>query len=280
MFRPLFTAVTGLRAHSQWMDTVSNNIANVNTTGFKETRANFADALYQTLWSANAPTGSTLGSVGAQIGLGVRLSGLLQNFTQGPLESTERITDMAVEGDGFFAVKDFVTGTDYYTRAGNFVTDINNYLITPDGLRVQGATSLPAAALTDIQIQSPNPADPMLSFSISPSGIITILTQSGNSVDIAQIALERFTCPWALDKVGNNLYLPTNASGAVGASSQYESPGTFGLGRIRPGYLEMSNVDLAREMSVMILSQRGFQANARTITTGDEMLQELVNLKR
>lgn len=280
MFRPMYTAVTGLRAHSQWLEAISNNVANVNTVGFKTYKATFADALAQTLWSSNVPTASALGSIGAQIGLGAKLSSLVSDFTQGPLETTQSPTDLAVEGHGFFIVRDFVTGTLYYTRAGSFVTDVDNYLITADGLRVQGATTLPSATLQDIEIVSPDPADPMLSFTISPAGTITILTQSGVSMDIAQIALENFRCPWALEKKGNNLYLSTNAAGPQCSGSQYESPGTFGLGTIRPGFVEMSNVDLASEMSTMIIAQRGFQANARAITTSDEMLNEVVNLKR
>jgi len=280
MFRPMYTAVTGLRSHSRWMDSIANNIANINTPAYKSTVTRFSDALAQTLWLSNAPSATSLGSVGAQVGLGSKVSGLLPAFSQGPLETTQSVTDMAIEGDGFFIVSDFVTGTELYTRAGNFVTDVNDYLVTPDGLRVQGAASLPSAALTDVQIQSTIPGDPMLSFSISPSGVVTVLTESGASVDVAQIALERFSCPWALEKAGNNLYRSNNACGPIFGATQYESPGTFGLGKVRPGFIEMSNVDLAYEMSTMILSQRGFQANTRAITASDEMLQEVVNLKR
>jgi len=278
MLRAMFTAVAGLTAHGQWLDAISNNVANMNTVGFKTYKTTFADALCQTLWSSSAPSASTLGKIGAQIGLGVKVGSLYPLFTQGALQTTGRLTDLAIEGDGFFIVKDYITGTSYYTRAGNFVTDADNYLVTPDGLRVQGASSLPSATLSDLQIQSSDPLNPMRSYSISGSGVITVLRQDGTTENIGQIALERFSSPYALEKRGNNLYVSTPAAGAQG--SPYQPPSTMGLGTIRPGFIEMSNVDLGQEFSNMILSQRGFQANARAISTSDEMLQETVNIKR
>ncbi len=392
MLRSLFSGISGLRAHQTMLDVTGNNIANVNTTGFKASQAQFQDTLSQILTNAGAAQDGVGGTNPAQVGLGVRVAGITTNFQQGAAQLTNRSTDMMISGDGFFVVR---KGTEQlYSRAGAFDFDATGQLVTPDGGLVQGwaadaagnidvngplvdlrlpiATLMGASATTSATFEGNLPSDIatgtvlnrdvdvydaegkvtslQLSFTRTATGwnvsgtrgggapsTITLtdagggaltasgaLTVGGVAVDlstvtgfakldtveasdqdgrsagtlqsftinadgtllgsfsnglkqsIGRVSLATFTNPSGLSKSGNSLYAATVNSG----DAQVGAAGTGGRGALTGGALEMSNVDLSAEFTNLIIAQRGFQANSRVITTSDELLQELVNLKR
>lgn len=396
MLRSLFSGITGLRSHQTMMDVVGNNIANVNSVGYKSSAVVFGDTLSQMLQGAGAPQGGNGGTNPAQVGLGVRLAGITTNFSQGAAQLTGRSTDLMIQGDGFFMVSN--SGQQLFTRAGAFSLDATGRLTTPEGAVVQGWTGSNGtistnAEPTDIRLPigtllSPSrtgqvtvggnlPADAPLgsvlvssittfdaqgnetpvsfeftksaadtwtltarqgstvlgtdtltfdaagaltsastssyttaggpvtidlarmsqfggantmaalgqdgsgmgslqAFTISPDGMLVGVFSNGLKQPLAQIALATFNNPPGLEKVGNSLYRSSVNSGEV----QLGSAGSGGRGLLAGGMLEMSNVDLAAEFTNLIVSQRGFQANSRVITSSDEILQDLVNLKR
>lgn len=407
MLRSLFSGISGLRAHQQMMDVTSNNIANVNTLGFKSSQVVFEDTLSQMMRAAGAPQQGQGGTNPAQVGLGVRLGAINTSFIQGSAQTTGRATDVMISGDGFFIVNS--VDEMLYTRAGAFNFDAEGKLVTPTGAAVQGwpavngtvntnapigdvrlpmgtliapnatrnmvlAGNLPAdapvnttipraiktydvqgnvvtltttfeltaggwtatvsdgttpstpAALTFLpngQINAPtytdangntkigllydpdgdgvgvevdlaglteytgnttvsplsqngSPAATLQSFSINPDGQLVGVFSNGNKQTVAQLALANFNNPPGLEKVGDSLYRFTVNSGLA----QVGVAGTVGLGTLQSGAVEMSNVDLAQEFTNLIVAQRGFQANSKVISTSDEVLQELVNLKR
>lgn len=274
MLRSLFAGISGLRGHQQMMDVTGNNIANVNTTGFKSSQVVFADALSQTLRGATAPGANTGATNPAQIGLGVRTSGINTNFTQGATQVTGRNEDMLIQGDGFFVIN--AGGQQVYTRAGAFNFDAQGELTTPDGGLVQGWMAPNSQAAGD-------PLEPMVvdsalyrSFSVSSDGTLTGLTAAGTSVAIGQLAMANFANPGGMEKAGGSLYRETINSGVA----QVGTAGQNGTGEVVSNALEMSNVDLAQELTGLIIAQRGFQANSKVISTSDELLQDLMNLKR
>lgn len=419
MLRSLFSGISGLRQHQTMMDVTSNNIANVNTVGFKSSQTVFEDTLSQLLKGAGAPQGGNGGTNPAQVGLGVRLAAVNTNFGQGAAQTTGRTTDLMIQGDGFFTVRQ--GGENLYTRAGAFNFDSDGRLVAPEGGVVQGWTAvngvintnatpgdvrlpigtllpptatsgaalggnLPAGAtspiVSSITIYDPQGNSHQLSYTLTPpspapaagspstwtvattidggsststqlqfdasgkltspastggapasftaavpwtipptppattspagitvdvSGISTYggdntlaaLSQNGSSMGslqafslspdgtlvgvfsnglkqpLAQIALASFNNPPGLEKVGSSMYRNTVNSG----SAQLGTAGSGGRGMLSSGTLEMSNVDLAQEFTNLIVAQRGFQANSRVITTSDEILQELVNMK-
>ncbi|MDN5344435.1 MAG: flagellar hook protein FlgE [Clostridia bacterium] len=295
MMRSLYSGVSGLRTHQTRMDVIGDNIANVNTVGFKRSSVTFKDVFYQTLrgGSTGATTATGLGGTNPQqIGLGVTLGSIDVVHTQGAAASTGNGTDLMIQGDGFFVVND-AGGNPFYTRAGVFHFDDKGYLVTADGFRVQvvedGTDASPT--LHDIKIPikngdtsegfSTSPTNgPPQSLSIDSQGIIHIVDADGKKHDSYQLAIAKFANPAGLEKTGQSLYRETASSGTnqTGAAGIKEK----GLANtsIIPSALEMSNVALAPEFTDMIITERGFQANARTITTSDQMLQELVNLKR
>ena len=288
MLRSLISGVSGIQQFQEKMDVIGNNIANVNTTGFKSARVDFADTFSDTLRSSSAASGTSSGTPGIQIGTGVALSAIRNIYTQGALARTGYATDVAVSGDGFFIVRDPVNNTSYATRAGDFRLDANNFLTNDNGLHVQGFTDSGLTTRGDIVIDAtdrPATIDPtatMTSFSIDTEGKIKVKMSDGSEYARGQILLQRFSDPQSLQKEGANLYSGIGSAGPLGGNSSpvSQAPGTNGLGRIQDGALELSNVDLASEFTEMITTQRAFQASARIITTSDEMLQELVNLKR
>ena len=312
MLRSLFAAASSLRNHQTALDVIGNNLANVNTTGFKQGRANFQDLLYQTLVGPQAPVGTAaqpdigLGGINtSQVGLGMRVAGIDTIQTQGSFQYTGRTTDLAIQGNGFFILSDqTAAGGDaggaasarfVYTRDGAFDLDALGLLVNPaNGLVVQGyaipagqQTAPPGAPLGPIVI----PPDTYISFAISPAGVVTGFTANGTAVPLAQIAIANFPNPSGLLRVGSNLLQWTPAAGGVPAGVANPTAAqvaaavgglatTGGRGEVVSGSLEMSNVDIAGQMSALIVTQRGFQANSRVVTTSDEMLQELINLKR
>jgi flagellar hook protein FlgE len=391
MLRSLNTGIAGLRAHQTMLDVTGNNIANVNTTGFKASSTQFQDTLSQLTQAGAAPDQQTGGTNPAQIGLGVQVAGIATNFAQGSSQITGRATDMMISGDGFFVVNK--GGNTFFTRAGAFDFDAAGNLVTPDGAIVQGwpavngvvnpggpvgNLTLPAAATTPAQATTavtlggnlPSDAAPgtelvrdvevfdalgesvtlsltftagatgsswavrgtssngataattltfaggrpaagalnvggvdvdlggltgfadlstvkvtgkdgrqagtLNSFALGPDGTLVGSFSNGATEAIGKIALATFENPGGLEKAGNSLYVATGASGGA----MVGEPGTDGLGTLAGGALEMSNVDLSQEFTNLIVAQRGFQANSRVITTSDEVLNELVNLKR
>ncbi|WP_445155241.1 flagellar hook protein FlgE [Arthrobacter sp. Hor0625] len=390
MLRSLYSGISGLRAHQTMLDVTGNNIANVNTAGFKASSTQFQDTLSQMTQGASAPQGESGGSNPAQIGLGVRVAGVSTNFAQGSSQSTGRATDMMISGEGFFVTSK--GGQQLFTRAGSMTFDAASQLVSPDGGILQGWTAnngkvdqagaigditlnpntmiatpttkvtldgnLPGEALaTDDPLQrvvkvydatgaarditlkfTPNggnswkvdgldgattgsmtmtfangkltsgsslalgginvdlsqvsafsgmssltvagqdgaPVGKLESFTLGNDGSLIGSFSNGVKQVLAKIALAKFTNPAGLEKAGGSSYVATANSGNVllGAA------GDAGIGTLAGGSLEMSNVDLSQEFTNLIVAQRGFQANARIITTSDEVLQELGNLKR
>ena len=295
MMRSLYSGVSGLRNHQTRMDVIGNNIANVNTTAFKTSRTVFQDIYSQTVKTASAGTATLGGTNPSQIGLGVRLASIDTIFTSGATQITDNPSDLAMEGDGFFVID--INGTDpggiKYTRAGNFYVDNAGKLVTSDGYFVMGymlqtitydangnvtnmvakpAPTLPVEATALEQLD----LGPFVNISFDSTGTIWGYTANDEKVAVAQVSMAMFTNNTGLEKAGGSLYNATASSGAA----LYTASGKHGSGVINPGGLEMSNVDLAAEFTDMIVTQRGFQANSRIITTSDSMLEELVNLKR
>jgi flagellar hook protein FlgE len=404
MLRSLFSGISGLRAHQQMMDVTGNNIANVNTTGYKSSQVVFQDTLSQMVNAAGAPQSTAGGTNPAQVGLGVRTASINSNFEQGAAETTGKAGDMMIQGDGFFVVRG--GGEALYTRAGSFTFDANGSLTTPNGQIVQGwsavggvvntsgapgdlklpigislaptvtknitltgnfsneaiAADLPpvppaVAATQDIPIKvydangaaqsmvanfvkttatqwtmtlgapaagtatpidflNGKPVDPsgnpmpsmtvdgftfdihdmtmysgntearvsnsdgsgagvLSSYTVSNTGQIVGVFSNGLKETLGQLGLANFNNVNGLEKIGDSMFRSTVNSGLA----QVGPAGSQGLGMITSGALEMSNVDLAQEFTNLVIAQRGFQANSRVITTSDEILQELVNLK-
>jgi flagellar hook protein FlgE len=281
MLRSLDSGVSALQQFQQEMDVIGNNIANVNTVGFKSADVSFADTFSQTLGS------SSIGSM--QVGTGVLTSSISNDFTQGSVTSSGIKTDLAVNGEGFFLVKDSVSGAQYATRDGHFSV-VNGFLVNSTGMRVQGYSDTGLTTLGDIQVDNTGATkidpisglpvadtSPVASYSFGNDGKLTVTLADGVSFTRGQVLLQNFTSPGQLFKAGNNLYTNLTAAGPLTAPV---APTTNGLGSIAGGYLEMSNVNLASEMVNLITTQRAFEAGGKIITTSDEILQTLVNLKR
>jgi flagellar hook protein FlgE len=274
MLRSLNTAVSGLQQFQEDIDVIGNNIANVNTTSFKESRVDFEDTFSQALGA---------GSPSNQVGTGVTTGAIQSNFTQGSISSTGVSSDLAISGQGFFVVRDATDNSQYVTRAGDFQLDSSNHLVTNGGLRVQGYSDAGLGSIGDLQIDATGaPATAaagaaVKSWSIDSSGKITVTLSDNTEFVRGQVLLQNYSNPGALVKEGANLY---SASSAAGPLSQLTPPNTKGLGKLQSSALEMSNVDLTSEMANLITAQRAFQANARVITTSDEILQEITTLKR
>ena len=288
MLRSLYSGVSGMRSFQTKMDVISNNIANVNTTGFKAGRVKFQDMLSQTISSAQGTSSTGLGGVNSQqIGLGVRVGAIDTIMTGGAMQPTNRDLDFAIEGEGFFALStDIVGNNKVYSRDGTFFRDNQGNLVNGSGLRVlgykptsSGSSTLNTTVLVPLTIPNKHPIISSIeleSYHIDGSGIITGVYEGGITYVLGQIGTVRFDNPEGLEKNGGNNYKQTNNSGAADLGVSGEN----GFGTIRQGYLEMSNVDLANEFTEMIVTSRAYQANSRSITTSDEMLQELINLKR
>lgn len=269
MFRSMFSAVAGLRNHQTWLDVVGNNIANVNTSGYKYARVNFQDTLSQTVSGPTAP-GTPLGGTNPrQIGLGSSIGAIDTVQTQGSLLTTDRVLDLAIQGNGFFAVSDTL-GT-YYTRDGAFSLDADGFLVVP-------STGFYVLDDTGAQIQLPVTATaPALeTITIGRDGGVTGFFDDGSTSLIATIGVARFPNADGLLRMGDNMFRETPNSGAADLGV----PQIDGRGAISSGFIETSNVDLAQQFTFMIMAERGFQANSRVITTADEMLVDLVNMKR
>ena len=262
MLRSLFTSATGLSAQQMSLDVVANNLANASTTGFKKSRANFEDLVYQTIREPGSQTGTNSSlPTGAQIGLGVTAGTTTTLNTQGTISNTGRATDLAINGDGYFKIL-LPDGTTGYTRAGSFNVDSTGKLVTSQGFAVQPDISIPANKKT---------------LSISEDGSVTV-TLPGQSAEqkVGQLTLAKFLNPEGLKAIGNNLFEQTSASGTPTEGN----PGTSGLGILIPQSLEASNVDVVEEIVRMIILQRAYDSNSKVIQAADEMLSTTNGIKR
>jgi flagellar basal-body rod protein FlgG len=246
------------------IDTIANNLSNVNTTGFKANRADFEDLLYQTLRVAGTPaTEVTTVPTGIQVGHGVRPAATQKLFTQGALQSTGNPTDMAIEGEGFFRVL-LYDGTYGYTRDGSFKIDSNGQLVSSNGYRLLPEVILPEGFIRD-------------TLTISQDGRVTVkLAGIDDPIEVGQVEIYRFINPAGLQAVGENLFKVTNATGEVIPGR----PGFEGMGKVVQRFLEMSNVSVVQEMVNMIVAQRAYETNSKAIQTSDSMLATANNLKR
>jgi flagellar basal-body rod protein FlgG len=262
MIRSLWTAASGMKSQSLNIDVISNNLANVNTTGFKSSRADFQDLLYETLRQAG--TSSSENSdvpTGIQVGHGSRPVASHKIFTQGDFQQTKNELDIAIEGEGFFQILQ-PNGETAYSRDGAFKMDRDGRIVTSDGFVMEPEITIPSDSI---------------SLSIGLDGTVSVL-QAGSSAptEIGTITVARFVNPAGLHSIGRNLYLPTNASG----DALVGTAGEDGLGTLAQGFLEMSNVSVVDEMVKMITAQRAYEINSKTIQAADDMLQQANNVKR
>jgi len=260
MLRGLWSAASGMMAQKLTIDVIANNLANVNTTGFKKSRTDFQDLMYQSISQAGAVT-ATGGQVptGIQVGMGTMPIGIHKMFMQGDFEGTQNEMDLAIEGRGFFKV---ISGEDeMYTRAGNFKLDAEGNVVTPSGDKLEPELTVPESTV---------------SVSIDSDGSVTIFDATGVGTALGNIELYSFPNPAGLKSMGHNLLQATDASGEAIAAM----PGTEGMGTIVQGYVELSNVDVVEEMVGMITAQRAYEINSKAIKTADEMMSMANNIKR
>ncbi|MDR2314680.1 MAG: flagellar basal-body rod protein FlgG [Spirochaetaceae bacterium] len=266
MVRSLWTGASGMIGQQSNIDTISNNLANVNTFGYKKVRADFEDLIYQTIRTAGTPaTEETVVPVGTQMGHGVKLADTQRIFTQGSIQETQVPTDMAISGEGFFRVQ-LQDGTYAYTRNGSFKIDENGRMVSAQGYWLLPDIVMPPNYLPD-------------SVNISKDGRVEVKVPeiNGNEpIPVGQIELYRFPNPVGLTAVGENLFKVSNASGEAIPGR----PNDLGMGEIAHRFLEMSNVAVVSEMVNLIVAQRAYEFNSRTIQTTDNMLGTATTLKR
>lgn len=327
MLRSMYSGISGLKNFQTKLDVIGNNIANVNTYGFKKGRVIFKDLMSQTQAGASGPTGTIGGTNAKQVGLGSQLAAIDTIHGGGSLQSTGRVLDLAIEGDGFFIAAGYDANSTgpvapisdlKYTRAGNFYLDKDGFLVNADGNYMMAVTTKAGSSPQDPSFDPMTPDDlsnyqdltpsggtavdpaPVVPETIDPAadlagnvgfiqiptnaqsmsigldGKVTFVSKDGVLHYAGQLVMAKFANAGGLEKSGGNYYVPTANSG-----DPYFAAGTEGgIGKAVSGALEMSNVDLSEEFTEMIVAQRGFQSNTRIITTSDEILQELVNLKR
>ncbi len=256
----LYSAATGMEAQQLNLNTIANNLANVNTPGFKRSKIEFQDLLYQKPRASGADSGGgNLVPTGVEVGNGSRVAATSKVFTQGQLTNTGEKLDLAIQGDGFFEVQR-PDGTHGYTRDGSFKMNAQGQVVTVDGLPIlSGFQPIPPGAS---------------SITIAEDGQVTVQTSSGSTS--FNVTLARFANPAGLRSLGGNLYEETAASGTPEAGK----PGEQGFGRTIQGYVEASNVNIVEEMVNLIVAQRAYEINSKSIQTSDEMLQNIANMKR
>ncbi len=262
MMTSLFTSATGMSAQQSQIDTISNNLANVNTNGFKKSRNNFQDLLYSNeIVPGSATSSNTISPTGLHKGHGVKLIGTQKVFTQGNLTHTGNELDLSIDGDGFFQVLR-PNGSIAYTRDGAWQRDNNGRIVNSDGYPLEPEIIVPPEATKLI---------------VSQDGVVQILVgDDPNPVRIGNIQPAKFINPAGLNPIGKNLYMPTLASGQAVSTD----PGQEGIGLLSQGFLEKSNVSVVDEMVNMIVAQRAYEVNSKSIQTSDNMLQTAVNLVR
>ncbi len=260
MLRGLWSAASGMSAQKLNIDVIANNLANVSTVGFKKSRNDFQDLMYQTIRQAGSISsdGSQI-PTGIQIGMGAMPVSVQKIFLQGDFQQTANELDMVIEGRGFFKV--ISNGEDRYTRAGNFKLDSEGNVVTPNGDKLQPEMTIPTETV---------------SVSIDADGTVTAFDPEGVGTSLGVIELYSFSNPAGLYSIGHNLYKETDASGEAISGT----PGSDGMGTIVQGYVEMSNVDVVEEMVAMIMAQRAYELNSKAIKTADDMMSIANNIKR
>lgn len=253
MLRAFSTAATGMTAQQTMVDVIANNLANVNTTGFKRSQIDFKDLLYTQMIVAGAEVAAGVNSPGGvEVGNGVRVAGTIKVFQLGELENTGNPLNIAIQGDGFLQVT-LPDGTIQYTRDGGLQLNANGQLVTAGGYALEPAITIPADSEK---------------IEIGPDGIVNSFTATGRSV-VGSIELARFLNPSGLESVGNNLYKENDASGTPTTGT----PGSPGFGSLQSGFLEKSNVQMVTELVNLIKAQRAYEINSRAIRAGDDMLR-------
>lgn len=271
MMRALYTAATGMRAQQTNVDNISNNLANVNTVGFKQEKVEFKSLLYQTLQTKTTSANGEEKPISAQVGLGTRVASNTAVYTQGSMMASENNTDFAIVGDGFFAVRG-IDGETYYTRAGNF-----NWSVGVNGITLATSEGYPVLDTTGNPIVLPAGVNSE-NVEVSSDGTFGYRTANNTYVSLNQsFGLFQFNNPGGLEKTGSNLLAVTAASG--NALNENTTAGLI-QSEVRQNYLEGSNVQVADEMVNMIIAQRAYQLNSKAITTADDMLEQANNLKR
>lgn len=262
MIRALYTAASGMNAQQANMDNVAHNLANVNTTGFKKSRVEFEDLMYQeTRAAGSTASSSTEAPVGLEVGLGTRAVASSRNFSSGNLRSTSGPLDLAIAGDGFFQIA-LPNGTTAYSRSGTFHRDAQGLIVTAEGYAVQPNITVPPNAT---------------SISISKDGIVTAQIPGQTAAqNLGTIELASFANAAGLRPMGGNLFTATSASG----DAETGVPGSDARGTLAQGFVEDSNVSVVEEMVNMIIGQRAYEANSRVIKAADEMLSQVNNLVR
>ena len=262
MMQSLYTASTGMLGMQTQIDTTANNIANVNTIGFKKSRAEFADLMYNVMeYAGTSTTDTTKSPTGIEVGLGVRPTAVNKIFSEGSLKQTNNELDMAITGKGFFKME-LPDGTQVYSKNGAFKVDQNGTIVNSDGYTLIPQIVIPPNA-TNV--------------SIGTDGTVTVIQPGqAQATQIGQIQTTNFINPAGLHSTGNNLYVETDSSGQPVEGT----PGIDGLGTIRQGFVELSNVELVVELTDLITGQRAYDSNSKVITTSDQMLQTTNNIKR
>lgn len=260
--RAMNIAATGMHAQQLNVEVISNNIANLNTTSYKRQRAEFQDLLYENIRRPGAPSTDTgtLVPAGIQIGLGVKTAAVYRIGDQGSLQVTESPLDIAIEGDGYFQI-DMPDGSTGFTRAGSFQLNAQGQIVTADGFLLQPGLTIDPSA-TDIAVNA------------SGEVLIKLPGQVEDTV-VGQITLAGFANPAGLEAIGGNLFLQTAASGDANVTA----PGTAGLGTVRQGFLEASNVNVVAELTNMITAQRAYEMNSKVIQTTDEMYSTVTQMR-
>ena len=260
MIRALYTARTGMNGQQTQLDVISNNLANVNTGGFKKSRVQFEDLYYQSIRAVGAETvAGGMVPTGAQVGLGARVTGIQKIFTEGSLTETGNDLDMAIQGDGFFEISR--DGEPYYTRDGGFTRDADGFIVNANGDRLQPEFAIPVGTT---------------SIHIDKNGLLVAQDQNQQTLGTVQLTLQNFVNPAGLKNIGGNLFVETDASGPPTESN----PGSNGVGSLAQHFLETSNVNVTEEVVNLIVTQRAFEVNSKAITTSDQLLEIANNLKR
>lgn len=256
MITALKTAATGMHAQQTNVDVISNNLANVNTTGFKASRIAFNDLVYQneSIAGAESSTAGTMLPTGSQVGLGVRVNAVYKIHTQGDMMKTSSPFDVAIQGEGFFKIN-MPSGETSYTRDGSFQIDANGNFVNSLGYQLDPAITVPSGA-TDLTISS--------------TGVVNAKV-NGNSTNLGQITISRFTNPAGLESLGDNLFAETDASGTATDGN----PADTGYGSLLQGFLEGSNVDSITAVTDLITAQRAYELNSKVITTADQMMERV-----
>jgi flagellar basal-body rod protein FlgG len=260
--RALNTAATGMQAQQLNVEVIANNIANMNTTGFKRQRAEFQDLLYQNVerMGVASSDAGTIVPTGVQVGVGVKSGSVYRVTEQGGITQTSNSYDVAIQGEGYYIVQ-MPDGRDAYTRAGNFSLSPDGQIVTEEGFIVAPGISVPQEAL---------------GVSINRQGTVQAIMPDGSAPqDVGALELARFVNPAGLEAIGDNLFLENPASGAANRGQ----PGSVGFGTIQQGFLETSNVNAVTEISALITAQRAYEMNSKVITTTDEMLRTTSNLR-